>query len=68
MKVSDFDAWLDEFEMTLNEAAANVRKIRIEKSPICTGCYHNFRTYASPPCNECEPTGTKYQASEDKER
>jgi hypothetical protein len=65
MKVSAFDTWLDKFEKSLYDAAENVRRKRIERSPICTGCRHRRRTYAYPRCSECEPTGTMFEAGEE---
>lgn len=65
MKVSDYDAWLEKFELSLFEASERVRKTRAESSPICTGCRHRLRTYAYPRCKACEPTGTMFEAGEE---
>jgi hypothetical protein len=65
MKVSAWDAWLERFELSLYDAAESVKRKRIARSPICTGCRHRPRTYASPPCRECEPTGTMFEAGEE---
>jgi hypothetical protein len=65
MKMEEWDEWLDGFEKALYDAASRVRKARVESSPICTGCKHKLRTYASPRCKVCEPTGTMFEAGEE---
>jgi hypothetical protein len=65
MKMEDYDNWLESFELSLFEASERVRKARVEKSPICSGCRYRLQTYASPRCKVCKPTGTMFEAGEE---
>lgn len=66
-KVSEFDAWLEAHELALFKAAENLKASRGGRSAVCTSCRHKERTYASPPCEDCEITGTEYQPEDENE-
>ena len=62
MKVIDFDAWLATHEKALYRASMEMKAARGASSVLCKHCRHSFRTYASPPCSECDVIGSKFEA------
>jgi hypothetical protein len=59
MKVKDFDAYLEDLEIKLFEAAQAVKKLRVENSPTCKECPERLRTFFYPPCKDCEILGSE---------